>query len=608
MARRAKPKTDPRDNPGNDVVLRKEPCPVCHSKDNLVRYADGHAHCFTPSCDHWEPAFRDGEGEPSGVDGGRAPWEDGDTDGAGRPSEFLKPDDRGWQPSAKKRLTEETIRKFGHFSTGHQGQRVGVYPYYTDEGLSFQKVKTPDKQFFVVKGENAPSISLTRAWPYGRHIWGDKHDRKVVIFTGEDDAEAAAEITKFKFPCVSVPTGDQGAKKHIQANYKWFDRFEEVILFFDNDESGQSIIQECAELFDGGKVKIARMQDFKDAAEAKNAGRPGDVEAAIYAATVWGPQGVVNARDGLNEFLEQGLIVPSWPYPWDDLETATLGMRRGEITLHLGGTGIAKTTLLYHYAQHLLRWQGDLPSCRDKEGWLPETSPVKVGWLGFEDTVRTVKVGILSIHAGRRIHINPLTPEETAKLYKEVFGAGQLEIMDPENAEWGVKPALATVKFMVKALGCQIIFMDPLSFLISMMKSGDRTQAEESLAGEMAFMVKKLNCHIHISHHLKKAEGTPFEEGGEVSLQDAKGAGAWYQYASNVFGYERNQQGSRPDLLRQRLLKVRWTGKTGVLPSLLKYDPDTGRYSPTKDKWPTEKEDKGQSFGAAEVPGGQGEY
>ena len=37
-------------------LVGKEPCPSCGSSDNLARYSDGHAHCFTPGCKHWEPA------------------------------------------------------------------------------------------------------------------------------------------------------------------------------------------------------------------------------------------------------------------------------------------------------------------------------------------------------------------------------------------------------------------------------------------------------------------------------------------------------------------------------------------------------------------------
>ena len=36
--------------------VKHEPCPSCGSKNNLARYSDGHAVCFTGGCDHYERA------------------------------------------------------------------------------------------------------------------------------------------------------------------------------------------------------------------------------------------------------------------------------------------------------------------------------------------------------------------------------------------------------------------------------------------------------------------------------------------------------------------------------------------------------------------------
>ncbi len=578
---------------GHDRVLRKEPCPKCGSKDNLVRYADLHAHCFTPGCDHWEKAGVEGEG---------AEVERPTVKGS-----LLKPDEGSFTALKARAISADTIRRFGYFTAPFKGKRVQVTPVYDQTGrMVMQKLRLPDKTFPVLKDADTPDMKLTDAWLYGRWVWGDKNDKKVVIFTGEHDAHAAAEVTGFKFPCVSVVNGDQGAVANIKANFQWLDRFDEIILFFDNDTSGQSIVDEVASLFDGGRVKVAKLQEFKDANEAKIAGKPGAITEAIYAAFSWAPRGIVNAREGMEEFLKDGLLVPSWPYPWPDLQEATRGMRRGEFTLHLGGTGIAKTTLLYHYAQHLMRWDGSTPPGTDPETFIPEVHPVKIGWLGFEDTLKSIKVGLLSIHAGRRLHLEPLPEAELRRIYIELFGSGQLEVYDPENAEFGIKAVMGYIKYLVKALGCYIIVIDPLSFFVTMLEASNRTNAEEKLAGEIAMLCKQLGCHMHISHHLKKADGTPFEEGGEVSLQDGKGAGAWYHFASNVFAYERDQQGARPDLLRIRRLKVRAVGGTGPIERLIKYDPDTGQYEPTDDKWPSKDDDKNTSFGKA--PGADTEY
>jgi hypothetical protein len=74
-----------------------------------------------------------------------------------------------------------------------------------------------------------------------------------------------------------------------------------------------------------------------------------------------------------------------------------------------------------------------------------------------------------------------------------------------------------------------------------------------------------------------------------------------------VFAYERDQQGSRPDLLRIRRLKVRVVGGTGPIDELLKYDPETGRYEPTDDRWPDDN-DKAEPSGFGAVGRQESEY
>ena len=34
--------------------VRHEPCPKCGSRNNLARYSDGHATCFSGGCDYYE--------------------------------------------------------------------------------------------------------------------------------------------------------------------------------------------------------------------------------------------------------------------------------------------------------------------------------------------------------------------------------------------------------------------------------------------------------------------------------------------------------------------------------------------------------------------------
>ena len=39
---------------GESTFLKHEPCPQCGSSNNLARYSDGHAHCFSGGCEYYE--------------------------------------------------------------------------------------------------------------------------------------------------------------------------------------------------------------------------------------------------------------------------------------------------------------------------------------------------------------------------------------------------------------------------------------------------------------------------------------------------------------------------------------------------------------------------
>ena len=67
---------------------------------------------------------------------------------------------------------------------------------------------------------------------------------------------------------VSLPAGAASAKKAIQNNLELLQGYEEVILFFDNDEPGRKAAKECADILPPGKVSIASLASYKDASEA----------------------------------------------------------------------------------------------------------------------------------------------------------------------------------------------------------------------------------------------------------------------------------------------------------------------------------------------------
>ena len=49
--------------------------------------------------------------------------------------------------------------------------------------------------------------------------------------------------------------GVQSAKKHVLNNIEWVEKFDEVIICFDNDEPGRKAAKEVASIITPGKAR-----------------------------------------------------------------------------------------------------------------------------------------------------------------------------------------------------------------------------------------------------------------------------------------------------------------------------------------------------------------
>jgi twinkle protein len=107
---------------------------------------------------------------------------------------------------------------------------------------------------------------------------------------------------------------------------------------------------------------------------------------------------------------------------------------------------------------------------------------------------------------------------------------------------------------------------------------------------ELATLTRSLHIGLHLVSHLRKSDGTPFEEGGQISLNDLRGSGSIAQLANLVVGLERDQQaaGGGANVTRLRVVKNRFTGETGVA-GYVKYNTLTGRMEECDE--PTEFDD-----------------
>jgi twinkle protein len=523
----------------------------------------------------------------------------------------IDPGPNSWRPLTKRGLTSETIRKFGYFVGGFKGQSVQVAPYYSQGGeLANQKLRLPNKEFVVLSAhEGAEGIAANKL--FGQQVFGDKFDRTVVITEGEIDAMAVAQSTDFKIAAVSINTGSKGALKCLKANYLWLDRFKDIVLWFDDDKPGKDAMAECAQLFKVGKVRIAKVAGFKDASALleEKVPRPGDIKAAVWAASTWRPQGIVNARDSKSAILapRERSIAYTYPPMMVKLQEMTGGINLGEVIYHVAGTGVGKSAALREIQYNLLI-QG-----------------VKFGVLSFEDTLRDMQFGIMSIAESERLHLVPVPDPDDEKgmatydrrmslVHDKVFGEGQVELFDPERAEWSMEAILKYVRWMAKALDCKVIFIDPLSFVAAGIElSDDERRVLDNIAAQFAMLAKELNVNIQVSHHLRRVgNGVPHEEGAGTALNELRSSGGLANFAMCVVGWERNSQadGDAWRVTQSRIIKPsRRTGQSG-LADLLYYG-ENGRLIKSPIPFPPigKPKEGGQQQGRAfPVIGGPSDY
>ena len=549
-----------------DRFVGHESCPKCGSTDNFGRYADGHGKCFSTGCGYYEPP----------TDGGSSFHSAAKIKTARSSHRFIEVTDI--VPLTKRKLSAETCAKWGYGYGLYNGSKVQVATFKRDGEVVFQKVRMPNKEFRSIG-------DIDQAGFYGQHLWPNG-GKMLVVTEGEIDALSVSQVDGLKWPVCSVPNGVSGAAKAFRREIEWLESFETVVLMFDNDAPGNEAAQECAMLLSPGKARIARLP-LKDANEMLKANRGGELAAAKWSAEVFRPDGIITGSSTLEAMLNLQ-ATSALPFPWKSVNAKTLGIHKKEIVVLTGGTGIGKTTAF-----------------RELAYFLGVVLKKPVGYLGLEEACAKTAQSLVAIHLNKPLNLqidlaqlaldgwpeelipdewkverpDPVPDDELIKAHQEVFGNENFYLYD----HWGSQDPdvlIAKLTYLVKACGCEYLFLDHLSILISGLSEGDERRLIDNVMTKFRAFVENTGCTLFMITHLTKKQGSgpSHEEGGAVSGRDFRGSGAINQLSDLSIAFERDQQDEEhPNRMRVRILKARESGLTGLAEGVLEYDRTTGR-------------------------------
>lgn len=522
----------------SELVEANLPCPnpECGSSDAYATYDDGHGYCF--SCTHHTQGDTDDMQAKQ-----RAP----------RGLGLIPESDIYYSELPRRHLRKSTLAKYSYGIATHKGETVHVANYHDEKGaICAQKIRTSDKGFTVLG-------DLKRATLFGQNLWGSG-GRRVVITEGEVDCLSVAQAQGLDWPTLSVPNGAAGAKKAIQKQLTYLSSFDEVVLFFDNDDAGRAAVESCVGLFAPGKVKVATAAPHKDPNEVLAAEGPSALLKRVWNASSHSPAGIVRVSDVIDAAISRPARGVS--YPWPALDDALFGMCEGDIIAIGAGTGVGKSDLMAELAMHLMQTHGQ-----------------QVGVLFLEqqnaDTVRRIAGKM----ANKPLHVPDSVPQsELEAACRQLEDIDKLVLFDHFGVtDW--EDVKVRIRFMV-AGGCKFIMLDHLTALAA--AAEDERKALEKIMAELGGLVQELNFTLIFVSHLATPEGKPHEEGGRVAIRHFKGSRAIGFWSTHMIGLERNQQAEDPEeraTTTLRVLKDRRTGRgTGTTLSLT-YNYDTGRLS-----------------------------
>ena len=468
-------------------------------------------------------------------------------------------------------ITQATAEKYGVrvsvSPTDGQTIITHMYPYYKKGNLTGYKERIVEGKQIFSKGDCAG------AELFGSHCV-NPNGKTLFITEGELDCLSLDQVLKelsgipgWEPAVVSLSHGAASSARDISQSMDFVDSFEQIVLCFDQDDAGRLATEEACKLL-AGKVYIASYSE-KDPNDMLLKGKAEQLKWDVLKhRTLYMPDNIVNYADCYSRLKEDmSKDVFPWPDSWPQLLQMTYGPSPGDLITVTSGTGMGKSQFLCELRHHF-----------------HNTTDLKFADIVLEDDLGRTMSKLMSMRLNKRIYLpdvrETVSEEDMQEAHAYYFASQRWTGIDYFG---GLRDdnLFSKIRFFA-AQGHKMIFLDHISIIVSEFAvEGSERERIDTLTTKLKKIAKELGLIIFMVIHLKKSDGTSFEQGAVPDLDDLRGSSTPKQLSDLVLALSRNQQHEDlycRNISRLTVLKCRLTGRTGAA-DYLHFDDSTGRMS-----------------------------
>ena len=414
-----------------------------------------------------------------------------------------------------RKITSETLQRF-RVASCQAGKGIAFLSYGGDpETIQMIKYLALDRDEHGKKKIWAETGS--KKVLFGKHAVNPSHS-VLVICEGELDAMS---VSQCGYSAVSVPFGakwetDNGSdpnQEWITNDWAFLENYNQIILFFDNDDSGQRAARSIYKRIGSHeRCSLAKLEKYKDANEALVSGDTESILNALKFAEAIKPEELLHSKDFIEQVWE--IVCPSSDHASGIplLPNVDFMVRPKEVTVWTGFSGSGKSELLNCAMSN--QAVSDQRICIASLEIAPEETLSRI--------LRQTS-GIIRLGQDDRPRFDKEFCQATENfwIYNRVGMAKWehiIEVFDYARNRYGID------QFVVDSL-------------MKCIKDPDDFAEQKGFVNGLADFVNKTGCHVHLVAHSRKKDDETFIP----SKLDVAGTAAITDLAWNVMSVWRNK-------------------------------------------------------------------